>query len=90
IGSKALGQALSVFTAVHNTPFGDINDVEDDLQPLIYRAVRDANRAVSLFSNTLRSAEFDIEKLRKKAGEDFITVTELADTIVRKEGLSFQ
>lgn len=90
IGSKALGQALSVFTAVHNTPFGDINDVEDDLQPLIYRAVRDANRAVNLFSNTLRSAEFDIEKLRKKAGEDFITVTELADTIVRKEGLSFQ
>ena len=27
IGSKALGQTLGVITAVHNTPFGDINDV---------------------------------------------------------------
>ncbi|MCA1625391.1 MAG: argininosuccinate lyase [Acidobacteria bacterium] len=36
IGSKALGQCLGVMTSVHNTPFGDINDVEDDLQPLIY------------------------------------------------------
>ena len=48
IASKALGQSLGVLTAVHNTPFGDINDVEDDLQPLVFGAVRDANRAVSL------------------------------------------
>jgi argininosuccinate lyase len=89
IGSKALGQALGVFTAVHNTPFGDINDVEDDLQPLIYTAMRDANRAVSLFACTLRSATFNVENLHRRAGENFIAVTELADTIVRKEGLPF-
>ena len=34
--------------AVHNTPFGDIVDTEDDLQPLVYAAFRDANRAVRL------------------------------------------
>lgn len=89
IGSKALGQSLGVITAVHNTPFGDINDVEDDLQPLIYSAVRDANRAVSLFANTLESAEFNLDILKKRAEENFITVTELADTIVRKENLPF-
>lgn len=90
IGSKALGQALGVITAVHNTPFGDINDVEDDLQPLIYSAMRDANRTVALFASTLRSATFNFDVLKKRAGENFIAVTELADTIVRKEKLSFK
>lgn len=89
IGSKALGQTLGVFTSVHNTPFGDINDVEDDLQPLIYSAIRDANRAVALFAGTLKSATFNLDILKKRAQENFITVTELADTIVRKENLPF-
>jgi argininosuccinate lyase len=89
IASKGLGQSLGVMTAVHNTPFGDINDSEDDIQPLIYNALRDANRAVSLLGNTLKSATFKKETLRKRAGENFITVTELADTIVRRENLSF-
>ena len=90
IGSKALGQTLGVITAVHNTPFGDINDVEDDLQPLIYSAMRDADRAVALFAGTLRSATFNFDLLRKRAGENFIAVTELADVIVRTENLSFR
>ncbi|MGI8544021.1 MAG: argininosuccinate lyase [Aridibacter sp.] len=89
IGSKALGQTLGVLTSVHNTPFGDINDVEDDLQPLIYSAMRDAKRAVALFASTLESAEFNLDILKKRASENFITVTELADTIVRKENLPF-
>lgn len=90
IASKGLGQTLGVLTAVHNTPFGDINDSEDDIQPLIYSAIRDANRAVSLLANTLKTATFKIETLRRRAGENFITVTELADTIVRRENLSFR
>jgi argininosuccinate lyase len=90
IASKALGQSLGVITSVHNTPFGDINDVEDDLQPLIYNAIRDATRAVALFAGTIQSATFNLETLRRRAGENFITVTELADTIVRRENLSFR
>ena len=89
IASKALGQTLGVLTSVHNTPFGDINDVEDDLQPLIYSATRDAIRAVSLLGHTLSAAEFNLERLRARAGDNFITVTELADTIVRSDGLPF-
>ena len=90
IASKALGQMLGVITAVHNTPFGDINDVEDDLQPLNFAAVRDATRAVSLLANTLAAAEFDIELLHQRAEDNFITVTELADTLVRSDDLSFK
>lgn len=90
IASKGLGQTLGVMTAVHNTPFGDINDSEDDIQPLIYSAIRDANRAVTLLGTSLKTATFKIETLRRRAEENFITVTELADTIVRREKLSFR
>lgn len=90
LASKALGQSLGVMTSVHNTPFGDINDVEDDLQPLIYSALRDAHRSVSLFASTLKSATFNLETLRYRAEANFITVTELADSIVRRENLSFK
>ena len=88
--AKLWDKCLGVLTSIHNTPFGDINDVEDDLQPLIYNGLRDANRAVALFAGTLQSATFNLETLRKRAGENFITVTELADTIVRQENLSFR
>ncbi len=90
LASKSLGQAQGVFTSVHNTPFGDINDVEDDLQPLIASAFRDARRAVSLFAAALSTATYNVEVLRHRAGRGFITVTELADTLVREEGLSFR
>lgn len=90
LASKALGQSQGVFLSVHNTPFGDINDVEDDLQPLIFAAFRDARRSVSLFAAALSTATFNVESLRERAGRDFITVTELADVIVRREGLPFR
>ena len=90
LASKAFGQAQGVLTAIHNTPFGDINDVEDDLQPLIVNTLRDAKRSLALFAASLSTATFNAEILRQRAGEGFIAVTELADTIVRREGLPFR
>lgn len=89
IASKALGQTLGVLTSVHNTPFGDINDVEDDLQPLNFAAIRDSIRAVSLLGHALQAAEFNVGLLRERSEANFITVTELADTIVRRDNLPF-
>jgi len=89
IGSKALGQATAVMLSVHNTPFGDIVDTEDDLQPLVHATFRDATRAVSLIAAALRDAEIDVDRMRQRAEEGWITVTELADTLVREHGLPF-
>jgi argininosuccinate lyase len=89
IGSKALGQATAVMLSVHNTPFGDIVDTEDDLQPLVHQTFRDAVRAVSLVAAALKSATFDVAEMRRRAAESFITVTELADTLTREHGLAF-
>ncbi len=90
LASRALGEAQAVLTCAHNTPFGDINDSEDDLQPLAFTMFADAERALHLLAGALRAAEFDSERLARRAGADFLTVTELADTLVRSEGLSFR
>ena len=90
IGSKALGQAQAVVTTVHNTPFGDIVDTEDDLQPLVFGMFRDATRAVKLLAAALATAEFDPERLEARAGDGWTTLTELADTLARDRGLPFR
>src|SRR5881392_1661878 len=64
IASKAAGQAQAVFATVHNTPFGDIVDTEDDLQPLVASMFRDAQRAVALVAASMRGAQLDVERMR--------------------------
>jgi argininosuccinate lyase len=90
IGSKALGQAAAILLAVHNTPFGDIVDTEDDLQPLVTQAFRDAARAVALVAAAMEEAQFDVARLAERAEQGWITVTELADTLARDHGLPFR
>jgi argininosuccinate lyase len=90
LASKALGQSQAIFTCLHNTPFGDINDAEDDLQPLVFNATGDAARALALFAAVMEGCEVQTERMAERAASDFLTVTELADTLVRKEGLNFR
>ena len=90
IGSKALGQALGLITSVHNTPFGDIVDTEDDLQPMVHAMFRDATRSVRLVAAAMRTAEFNAAEMEGRAGEGWTTLTELADTLVRQHGLPFK
>jgi argininosuccinate lyase len=90
LASRALGEAQAVLTCAHNTPFGDINDSEDDLQPLVFTMFADALRALRLLAGAIRTVTVDRAMLARRAGRDFLTVTELADTLVRKEGMSFR
>jgi len=87
--SKAFGQLQAIPGMVHNTPFGDIVDTEDDLQPLVWRAFTDARRGVELTAAAMAAAEFDVDRMRTRAGEGWVTVTELADTLSRDHGLPF-
>jgi argininosuccinate lyase len=90
IASKAVGQAQAIVTTVHNTPFGDIVDTEDDLQPLVASMFRDATRTVTLVAAAMRNADFDVARLAARAAEGGTTLTELADTLVRNEGMPFK
>ena len=88
--SKALGQAGAVLLTVHNTPFGDIVDTEDDLQPLVFAMFSDAERAVRLVAAAMGTATFDRDRLAARAEEGWITLTELADTLTRDQGVPFK
>jgi len=90
LASRALSEAQAVFTCVHNTPFGDINDSEDDIQPLVFTMTASAQRALRLLAGVLSDCQFQTARMAEAADADFLTVTELADTLVRREGLSFR
>ncbi|HUL73543.1 MAG TPA: argininosuccinate lyase [Vicinamibacterales bacterium] len=90
LASKAFAQLSGVPAAVHNTPFGDIVDTEDDLQPLVATAFKDAARAVALVAAALTTAEFDVARMRERARLGWVTVTELADTLARDHGVAFR
>jgi len=95
LASRALTESQSVLGSLHNTPFADMNDGEDSLQPLVALAFRDAERALMLLSGALSEATFHTDRMRTRAAQGFLTVTELADTLVRRTqsktqpGLSF-
>ena len=90
IGSKALGQTSAILLTVHNTPFGDIVDTEDDLQPLVFSTFKDAIRTVRLVAAAMKDATFNRERLAERAEQGWITVTELADTLTRERGVAFK
>jgi argininosuccinate lyase len=90
LASKSFGQAQAVLAALHNTPFADMVDAEDDLQPLLFSMFRDAHRTVTLLAAVMAHCQVDADRLRRRANRDFLPVTELADTLVRKENISFR
>jgi argininosuccinate lyase len=90
LASRALGQTVALLLAVHNTPFGDVVDTEDDLQPLVASTFRDAVRAVTLVAVAIPTAKFDVERMRDRAQACGVTATELADTLARDHGLPFR
>lgn len=89
LASRALGEAQAVLQSLHNTPFADMNDGEDPLQPLVALCFADGQRALALLAGALSEASFDTARMRQRAGGSFLTVTEVADTLVRRCGISF-
>ena len=90
LSSKAMTQAQAILGSLHNTPFTDINDSEDDLQPMVYNAFEDATRSLNLLAGVLEEIEFLTGRMAACADANFLTVTELADTLVRETGMSFR
>lgn len=88
--SSVAGDAQTVLTMIHNTPFGDIVDTEDDMQPYAWKSLSTLESVYRLLSKVISSLEINEDVLRQRASVSFATVTELADTLVREEGLSFK
>ena len=90
IASSAYGEAFAAMNMIHNTPFGDIVDTEDDLQPHLYRAFNNANRVMKLMYAVITTLIVNDEHTKKMANKSSVTITELADTLARDYGISFR
>jgi argininosuccinate lyase len=88
--SKAIGEAKCVFDVLHNTPFGDIVDTEEQLQPHLYNSIEYTIRALKMMSSVFATLKVNKDILLQRSFEGFITATELADVLVREKGLSFR
>lgn len=88
--SKAIAEAKCVFDILHNTPFGDIVDTEEQLQPHLYDSINYTIRALKVLSSVFSTLKVNKEVLFERAHDGFITATELADVLVRDKGLSFR
>ncbi|MFF2483063.1 argininosuccinate lyase [Paenibacillus sp. NPDC058071] len=88
--SSAVGDAQTVLSMMHNTPFGDIVDTEDDMQPYAWRSLGTLEAVYRLLARVVATLEIDEQTLRRRAENSFAVVTELADTLVRREGLPFR
>ncbi len=88
--SAVVGDASTVLQMVHNTPFGDIVDTEDDMQPYLWRAIDRLVGIYKLFGSLVVTMDVNKKKLRNRAENSFANVTELADTLVRSEDISFR
>jgi len=90
LGSLAMGQADGMVKIMHNTPFTDMNDSEGEVQTSGYAAFASAGRMLDLLDALIPSLLVENEKVRANIDRSSITVTELADTLVRDEGLPFR
>jgi len=90
LASSGVGECQTALQMLHNTPFGDIVDTEDDLQPHLWTALTLAGNLFHLFGCVLTTWEVDEEKLLQRAKESYAVITELADTLVRTRNLGFR
>jgi argininosuccinate lyase len=87
--SRAHGAAQTVFTLTRNVPFGDINDVGENLIHPTLEAFTNLDEALDLLEAVLRAGSWQTARMEARAGEHFTTATGLADALVL-HGLAFR
>jgi argininosuccinate lyase len=90
LASQTVGRAHAMLTVMHNTPFTDMNDSEGETQAMGYETFSSAGRVLALLSSVIGQVRIDGRRVAANIRRSAITITELADSLVRLEGLSFR
>jgi argininosuccinate lyase len=89
LSSTCAGECETVMTAMHNTPFTDMNDNEYAVHETGYAAIESARRVLDLLRAFVSALRVDEQAVRRDIDASSITMTELADSLVREEGIAF-
>jgi argininosuccinate lyase len=90
LASATCGRCDMVVNTMHNTPFTDMNDSEGEVQQAGYAAFDSGGRVLDLMTAFLPACSINSANVRRNTDAASITITELADTLVRDEGLTFR
>jgi argininosuccinate lyase len=87
---RLIGLANTVGMMAHNVPYGDTQDIEDEIHPPLFGACETAGQILALYTAVFETLEVNREHLCARAASGFTTATELADTLARDVGLPFR
>ncbi|MEQ8659116.1 MAG: argininosuccinate lyase [Hyphomicrobiales bacterium] len=90
LSSVTVGRCETMIMTMHNTPFTDMNDSEGEVQAAGFASFESAGRVTALLTAFLPACRINAEAVARNGDAACVTVTELADTLVRQEGLSFR
>lgn len=88
--SHLLSAFVSIFTCMKGIPFGHCRDIGGESIHLFWDATSQMEAILELLNSTLKSIKIKQNNMELRANTNFSTVTELADELVKKEGLSFR
>ncbi len=90
LASLTVGRCDMVVGVMHNTPFTDMNDSEAEVQSAGYAAFDSGSRVLDLLAGLIAAVRIEPARVQRNADAACVTITELADSLVRIEGLSFR
>ncbi|UWQ18397.1 argininosuccinate lyase [Jannaschia sp. M317] len=90
LAAVTAGRCDVMVDTMRNTPFTDMNDSEGEVQQAGYAAFESGGRMLDLLAAVVSAARVDGTRVRRTADAACVTITELADTLVRDEGLTFR
>ncbi|MEM9709796.1 MAG: argininosuccinate lyase [Pseudomonadota bacterium] len=90
LASVTVGHCDTVVGTMHNTPFTDMNDSEGEVQQAGYAAFDSGSRVLRLLAAFVPACRINAARVSRTTDASCITITELADTLVRDEGLTFR
>lgn len=90
LSSMTIGYCDTVINSMHNTPFTDINDAEDPIQVVGFKAFLTSEGVLKLLADFVLGLKVNKERIEERIGETYVSITELADSLVREKGISFR
>jgi argininosuccinate lyase len=88
--SLAAGGADQIVQTMHNTPFADMNDSERETQAAGFEVFERLDHALPLLGSFVEAMKTNRASIESRIQKSMATITELADTLVRVEGIGFR
>lgn len=87
--SHLLSGFTSIFTCMKGIPYGHCRDLSESTR-FFWDSTTQVEAILELLNSTLKTIKINQCNMEFRANNNFSTVTELADELVKKEGISFR